>query len=151
MADQIIDKVDVGIPLDVEVAVSQARSAATSAERSARDAGSYASDASDSADQAAGSASLSADYARQAQEYSQSRAGIVVSPGEPDGLTAGGIWFETDDETERNVVGIHMRGTASDALYPSSSTYPSLSSYPGAGTGGDVWIDLTIAQALVKS
>lgn len=156
MADQIIDKVDVGIPLDVELAVERAKRAADEAEGHADDAQAFARQAAASATASASSASQSAGYADDAREYaelagqwSQADSGIVVSDSEPPGVPAGTVWFETEGGTL--VVGIHVMGAGSAGLYPSAATWPGDAAYPGAPIGDAGWRDLSLSQALVTS
>jgi hypothetical protein len=140
--DQVIDRVTVGIPSDLEVVRNDVdgfrREAQASAEASAS-----------SAHTAASSEASAANYAQIARNLVSSQDGIVFSATEPpiaqrhDGMT----WLVADMAALTFTVKRWDASTAGDAPYPSDSLYPLSTLYPSPAGAWQAFKIASAAQA----
>ncbi len=144
MADQVVDKLTVGIPADIEVVRN--------------DTDKFRQEASDSADAAASSAksaqasqAAAAESALEAAQSAASQSGITTLASEiprearRDGL----LWLVWDASSKSFTAMKRWDASNTDNVsYPSETSYPSESSHP---EDPGAWEDATFASALIKS
>ena len=119
MADQIVDKITVGIPSDeleiygeVEAFAEAAKTSANRAERAESAANASATDAAKSAEDA--------------KSWALQHMGIWVSPTEPpeEGRMEGALWWQTNAAMDTVEHIWYWDGEDGGFLYPSEELYP---------------------------
>lgn len=142
MADQIVDKITVGIPSDELEIYGEVEAFAANAEKSANRAERAENAANTSATDAAKSAA-------DAKAWALQHMGIWVSPTEPpeEGRMDGALWWQTNAAMDTVQHIFYWDGEVGSFLYPNEDLYPSDDLYP---TEGGAWRELKLAATCIR-
>ena len=148
--DQVIDRVTVGIPTDVEVVRNDVDAFRREADAAAEAAAASARSAASSESEATAQAAASRDSAEESREWAARRNLLVRAQAEePQELFDGMLWLVTDESAEI-LTGIRRwdHGLAGSATWPAAATWPGTSAFPH-DTGA--WAQFRISPSLVAT